>query len=118
MNEASGCGFYPGPDAQNSVQQDRLRKCSLAIVEPAQADTQHATRNKEKITKKLSPKSYRQERLVSGVDRGFLTELLGRGQLKLANPLQVDVLPCDPQIMSVLHGKPALRGTPNRLGKT
>ena len=77
MNEASRCGFYPGPDAQNSVQQDRLRKCSLAIVEPAQADTQHATRNKEKITKKLSPKSYRQERLVSGVDRGFLTELLG-----------------------------------------
>ena len=77
MNEASGCGFYPGPDAQHSVQQDRLRKCSLAIVEPAQADTQHATRNKEKITKKLSPKSYRQERLVSGVDRGFLTELLG-----------------------------------------
>ena len=44
-NEASGCGFYPGPDAQHSVQQDRLRKCSLAIVEPAQADTQHATRN-------------------------------------------------------------------------
>ena len=86
MNEASRCGFYPGPDAQNSVQQDRLRKCSLAIVEPAQADTQHATRNKEKITKKLSPKSYRQERLVSGVDRGFLTELLGRNYVSQNTP--------------------------------
>ena len=49
---------------------------SLSPLKPTR-NTQHATRNKEKITKKLSPKSYRQERLVSGVDRGFLTELLG-----------------------------------------
>lgn len=48
MKEASGCGFYPGPGVSHSAQQDRLRKCSLATVEPAHADirdTQHEVSN-------------------------------------------------------------------------
>ena len=42
MNEVSGCSLYPGPDKRHGVQQDRLRKCSLTLVESAQADTPHA----------------------------------------------------------------------------
>lgn len=42
---------------------------------------------------------------------------LRRGQLKLANSLQIDVLPGQPQIVGVLHGERTLGGTANSLGK-
>jgi hypothetical protein len=50
MNEASRCGFYPGPDEHHPVQQDRLWKCSLTTVEPAQADVQRNTTDALKLS--------------------------------------------------------------------
>ena len=46
-----------------------------------------------------------------------LNELLRRCQLELADTLQIDVLPSQPEIVVVLHGEPALGRTANGLGK-
>lgn len=75
--------LYPGPGEPHGIHQDRLQKRSLTLVESAQADRQHATRN-AKRERQLSPQSQRQERVVSGADRSFLMELLGQRQLELS----------------------------------
>jgi hypothetical protein len=58
MNEASGCGFYPGPDEQlasNKTVYGNAVWQPLSLLKPTR-NTQHATRNtKEEM--QLSPES-------------------------------------------------------------
>lgn len=72
--EAFGCGFYPGPGHAPPAPQDRLRKCSLATVDPHRTGN---TRNTATQRSNRNGLKQRPEHHASRVDGKLLTELLG-----------------------------------------
>jgi len=72
--------FIPWSASATSVQQDRLRKCSLATLQLRTVLTR-TTQRRGQHDDQHRPESSGQEHQAPGIDRKSLTELLGRSLL-------------------------------------